>query len=307
MSWLDRQSFLGADSEDRLDAATVGIVGLGGGGSHVAQQLAHVGVGRLVIIDPDTIEDTNLNRLVGGTTADVKAQRPKVDIAKRMIRGVRPAATVLARQSQWQAASDLLIDCDVIVGGLDSVRAKDELDAFCRRFLIPYIDMGMDVHGEAGRHLISGQVVLSFAGGPCLRCLHIVTEKSLAAEAANYGAAGSRPQVVWPNGVLASTAVGTVVQTITPWHARPAEAAYLEYDGNTGVVRSSHRLAAALEGECPHYPANERGGDIRRLTQRPVNAPDVDEKGWRRRLTVAAAGAREAMHRAIGAIGGRRR
>jgi molybdopterin/thiamine biosynthesis adenylyltransferase len=287
MSWLDRQSFLGADSEATLSNRTVGIVGLGGGGSHVAQQFAHVGIGSFVLIDPQTIEDTNLNRLVGGTWADVKKETPKVEIARRLILGVRPDATVRTFQSDWQEAAEALKQCDVIIGGLDSVRAKDELDAFCRRFLVPYLDMGMDVYGEAGLHLIAGQVVLSSAGGPCLRCLGIVTDKALETEAAAYGNAGSKPQVVWPNGVLASTAVGLALQLLTPWHEAPMEGAYLEYDGNRGTISPSHRYELAAQRSCSHYPAEERGDpgfDVRSMTNAaPVlNEPPAPQlkEGW---------------------------
>lgn len=123
MTWLDRQSFLGTDSDMVLARTTVGIVGLGGGGSHVAQQLAHVGIGCFVLIDPDTIEDTNLNRLVGGTWADIARKAAKVEIAKRLILAVRPKARVRVVKADWQTASEALKLCDVIVGGLDSVRA----------------------------------------------------------------------------------------------------------------------------------------------------------------------------------------
>lgn len=54
-------------------------------------------------------------------------------------------------------------------------------------------------------------------GGPCLRCLGIVTEETLDEEGRNYGAAGGKPQVVWPNGLLASTAVGLFMPLVTPW------------------------------------------------------------------------------------------
>ena len=66
MKWLDRQSFLGGDSTERLDKLTVGIVGLGGGGSHVAQQLAHIGVGNFVLVDDDRIDETRRVDLLGG-------------------------------------------------------------------------------------------------------------------------------------------------------------------------------------------------------------------------------------------------
>src|SRR3989338_6382257 len=59
-----RQSFLGEHSEKFLKATTAGVIGLSGGGSHVCQQLAHIGVGNYVIVDLQIIEDTNLNRLV---------------------------------------------------------------------------------------------------------------------------------------------------------------------------------------------------------------------------------------------------
>ncbi|TAJ64656.1 ThiF family adenylyltransferase [Brevundimonas sp.] len=278
MNWLDRQSFLGPDSDAVLENLVIGIVGLGGGGSHVGQQLAHVGIGSFVLADDDVIEDTNLNRLVGGTWADVENATPKVEIARRLIKAVRPDAKVTVHQKDWQFATDDLKRCDVIVGGLDSVRAKDELDAFCRRYLIPYIDMGMDVHGEAGRHLIAGQVVLSSPGTPCLRCLHVVTDEALEREGANYGAAGGKPQVVWPNGVLASTAVGLVMQLVTPWHGGPVESAYLEYDGNLGTVVPSALLKYQSRHPCTHYPATERGDpsfDVRRLEDQVSATPQL--------------------------------
>jgi hypothetical protein len=87
---------------------------------------------------------------------------------------------------------------------LDSYRERDDLDRFCRRFLIPYIDLGMGVHEVADGYSISGQIVLSSPGGSCLWCRGILNGNWLGQEAGQYGKAGSRPQVVWPNGVLAS-------------------------------------------------------------------------------------------------------
>src|SRR6185437_11827500 len=220
MTWLDRQSFLGEASDDILAGLTVGLVGLGGGGSHLAQQLAHVGVGGFVLVDGDTISLTNLNRLIGGHFADIRRNTRKVDIAERLIKGVNPRARIEKHFKEWQEAADSLKLCDAIISSVDSVRGKDELEGFSRRFLIPFIDQGMDVHHleETGEYLVAGQVVLSGPGTPCLRCLGIVTEEALEEEGRTYGDAGSKPQVVWPNGVLASTAVGLLMQLVTPWH-----------------------------------------------------------------------------------------
>jgi tRNA A37 threonylcarbamoyladenosine dehydratase len=69
-----------------LGVARGSIVRLGGG-SHIAQELVHVGVGHFRLIDPQEIDDSDLNRLVGGIKQDVAAKIPNVDVAKRLIRG----------------------------------------------------------------------------------------------------------------------------------------------------------------------------------------------------------------------------
>jgi molybdopterin/thiamine biosynthesis adenylyltransferase len=262
MSKHDRQSFLGATSEQDLKHAKVGIVGLGGGGSHVVQQLAHLGVGNYVLVDPDTIDETNLNRLVGGTVEDVKRSALKVDIAARTIRAVVADASIGAHPTQWQEVSKELQTCDVLIGCLDVVSAKDQLDKFCRRFLIPYIDIGMDVHKLNTGFLISGQVVLITPGSPCLRCMGLVTDEALAQEARNYGAAGGKPQVVWPNGVLASTAIGLFTQLMSPWHVGASASAFLEYDGNKGTLLPSKSFAFVEERTCPHFYPDEAGDPL---------------------------------------------
>lgn len=259
MTWLDRQSFLGEDSEDALKSTRVGIVGLGGGGSHVVQQLAHIGVGEFVIVDDDRISLSNLNRLVGGRRADIRWRRRKTDIAKRLVLSINPAASVIAVPERWQDAAGQLASCDIIFGCVDNVRSKDELEGFCRRLLIPLIDQGMDVHELADGYLISGQVLLLMPGQPCLRCYGIVTDDALETEGRKYGAAGGKPQVVWPNGVLASSAVGLFMQLVTSWHQDPMAAVCLEYDGNRQTMIHSDRAGPLGSRPCPHYGLSDCG------------------------------------------------
>lgn len=107
---FDRQGFLGARSEELLRTATVAIVGLGGGGSHIAQQLGHVGVGNLILFDPDQVEHSNLNRLVGATTRDADDRTYKVDVAARLVEALNPAAHVIRHSTQWQQEAIALRD-----------------------------------------------------------------------------------------------------------------------------------------------------------------------------------------------------
>jgi hypothetical protein len=253
-----RQSFLGADSQDRIARCTVGVAGLGGGGSHVVQQLAHIGFQRYVIYDGDVVEESNLNRLVGAKSVDVAAETPKLHIAKMMIYGLQACASVRGYTGRWQGNPEPLRECQVVFGCVDSYQGRHELEVVCRRYLMHYIDIGMDVHGE-NPPVIGGQIVLSSPGGPCMRCMGFLTDDRLAEEAARYGKAGARPQVVWPNGVLASTAVGLAVDLVTGWTRRALTHAYLVYDGNTDHVKESATLRnLALRG-CAHYSDVEVG------------------------------------------------
>ena len=144
---------------------------------------------------------------------------------------------------------------------MDSYKGLKELEIACRRYLMHYIDVGMDVHGKE-RPVIGGQVILSSPGQLCMRCMGFLTDEMLAAEAALYGNAGSRPQVVWPNGVLASTAVGLAVELVTGWTRRPLSHAYLVYNGNGATVTESVTLLNLNITTCPHFSDDDVGDPV---------------------------------------------
>jgi len=258
---FSRQSFLGRDSEERIARCTVGVAGLGGGGSHIIQQLAHIGFQRYVVYDGDVVEESNLNRLVGARSVDVPAQTPKLHIARMMIYGLQPNASVRGCAGRWQDNPEPLRECQIVFGCVDSYQGRHELEVACRRYLMHYIDIGMDVHGGAPP-VIGGQVILSSAGSLCMRCMGFLTEAKLAEEAARYGGAGARPQVVWPNGVLASTAVGLAVDIVTNWTRRALPYAYLVYDGNQGTVKESATLRNLKITACPHFSNSDVGDPV---------------------------------------------
>lgn len=255
-----RQSFLGQFSEEQISRCMVGIPGLGGGGSHIVQQLAYIGFQNYVLYDDDAVEESNLNRLVGATAADALAETPKLHLAKMKIYSLQPRATVRGLACKWQEQPEALRECQIVLGCVDSYKGREELEIACRRYLMHYIDIGMDVHGEE-RPVIGGQVILSSPGGPCMRCMGFLTEEKLAQEAARYGNAGRRPQVVWPNGVLASTAVGLAVDLVTGWTQLRRSHAYLVYDGNEGTLKESVTLRK-LKADCPHFSVTELGDPV---------------------------------------------
>ena len=268
---FSRQTFLGVGAQAVLERARLGVVGLGGGGSHIVQQLSHLGVRHFRVFDGDTVDESNLNRLVGARAADVRRRTPKTTVAKRLITGLTPRAKVEAHAGRWQERPELLRGCDVVFGCVDTFAERRELEVACRRFGMAYVDIGMDVHqvGE-GPPRMAGQVILSVSGGPCMFCLGFLNDARLAQEAALYGAAGGRPQVVWPNGVLASTAVGVAVDVLTGWTRTDPPTVYLSYDGNTGLVTPHVRLHYLDAEPCPHYPLEAAGAPVFRRVRSPT-------------------------------------
>ena len=256
-----RQSFLGTQAQHAFSNCVVGIVGLGGGGSHVAQQLAHIGFLNVQLYDGDKAEVSNLNRLIGASNDDAKKNTTKVEIARRLMHAINPEIRVEAFCSDWQLAAQSIREVDVIVGCVDSYQARQDLEATARRFLIPLLDIGMDVHLVGGKPQISGQVILSMPSGPCLKCLGFLTEENLEREAELYGAAGGRPQVVWANGVLASIAVGLLVDLVTGWNGLSLLGEYLHFDGNTHMISRSPRLEFAPRS-CSHFPPSDVGEPV---------------------------------------------
>lgn len=261
---FSRQSFLGERSQDIIDNCRIGILGLGGGGSHIVQQFAHIGIRNYVIYDPDIVETSNLNRLVGATERDAKDGIPKIEIAKRIIVGLHEKAKIDAYRSRWQDNPEPLKQCDIVFGCVDSFAERHQIEVTCRRYLIPYIDIGMDVHTSMDGNTfgMAGQVIVSIPGGPCMSCIGFLTENRLAQEAMKYGAAGVRPQVVWANGVLASTAVGFAMDILTGWAQVSPRVAYLSYRGNDGTVGPHVRLQYPKQQSCSHFSLKDIGDPV---------------------------------------------
>ncbi|HST51087.1 MAG TPA: ThiF family adenylyltransferase [Pyrinomonadaceae bacterium] len=256
-----RQSFLGPNADEHLSQCTIGIAGLGGGGSHIVQQCALIGFQRFIIFDDDIVEESNLNRLMGAGSIDALARTPKLHLAKTIIYSLQSNANVTGFASKWQENPEALRECQIVFGCVDDYKGRHELEVACRRYLMHYIDIGMDVHGK-DKPVIGGQVILSSPGGPCMRCVGFLTDEKLAQEAARYGAAGSRPQVVWPNGVLASTAVGLAVDLVTNWTRSRRSYAYIVYDGNEATVKQSVTLRNFEFTECPHFSVTDIGDPV---------------------------------------------
>jgi len=257
-----RQSFLGEHSVKILEGATIGIVGASGGGSPLAQAVAHIGFGTTHLFDPDFAEEHHRHRLVGITSAAIKHQWKKVRVAQRLMSKVHPEGRVIPHACTWQDAHETLRSCDLVLSSVDGYLVRDELERYLRRFHVPLIDIGMDVTRHEMGHSICGQAILSLPGSHCMRCFGFIREELLQEEARRYGDAGERAQVIWPNAALASTAIAMAMSLLLPWHSQLKIAPYLVYDGNRLEIAPSPRLLHLPGSGCQHYDPDPRLGDL---------------------------------------------
>lgn len=127
--------------EDQLTLfrSTVAVIGCGGLGGYVIEELARLGVGRLVVIDPDHFEEHNLNRQILSSMANLG--KPKVEAALLRVTEINPAVTVTPRQCSFSAENgkDLLEGCDVVVDALDTIPVRLDLAEICCRMNIPLV------------------------------------------------------------------------------------------------------------------------------------------------------------------------
>lgn len=129
-----------------LGETHIAIIGVGGLGSLMAEELARYGVRNLTLVDPDVVEPSNLPRLFG--CADRHIGQPKVRAAREHLERINAAVDVTTVQARAEDAQDALKQCDLLVGGVDQMSARLWLNQFAVRQLLPYIDAGVVIDTE---------------------------------------------------------------------------------------------------------------------------------------------------------------
>jgi molybdopterin-synthase adenylyltransferase len=224
--------------EERVRAARIGVVGLGGGGSHVVQQFSHVAVGTLAGVDADVLEDHNRSRVVGTIAGDIG--KKKLRAMKRLARDASDGHTAFMGIDAifpTPEALEVLATCDVIVGCVDKLSTRKLLQEFAWQHAIPLVDIGLTIDPTAVpcRPAVGGQVFIGVPGGPCMWCAGILTQAGLGAETDEQGyvRGGGEAQVVSLNGSLASQAVTEVLNLLTGFMSAPGvlPPAKLVFDG----------------------------------------------------------------------------
>lgn len=251
MNRFDRNiRFFGIDGQRLLRECVVGIVGAGGLGHHVIQQLAFLGIKKMVVIEDEELSTSNKNRYVLARHDDPVPGLRKVDLIKERVALIDPEIEVITVHASLrsQEAFDALRQVDVIFGCLDDDGPRFILNEFALAYGKEYFDLATDTD-NAGQLIYGGRVAYIGNDEPgCLYCMDLLdmdavskylsSEESKRDRADLYGVdktdldeAG--PSVVSLNGIVASLAVNEFMLQTTGIRKTKRK---LEYRGNMGIV-----------------------------------------------------------------------
>ncbi len=235
---------IGAAGQQRLAGACAAVVGLGALGSVGADLLARAGVGRLILIDRDVVETSNLQRQTLYDETDADAARPKAHAAAARLGAVNRDIRIDCHASDLTAdnLTALLQGADLLLDGTDNFSTRYLLNDFAVEHQLPYVYAGV-----VGTYGMIGAILPP--DGPCLRCTY--PEAPDAAHTPTCRSAGVLGPAV---AVVAGWAAAEALK-ILAGHADQALRGFLFLDCWHHEWR---RLLAERDPECPCCGAGER-------------------------------------------------
>lgn len=280
-----RQSLLLGDEGQRvLKVLKVGVVGAGGVGSVLVELLARLGVGHLVVADPDRLEDTNFSRVLSSRTRDYRPwfwrkRTAKVDIAERAARIANPSAVFEKIFDDFRRPNVVsrFLGCDYLFLAADPMSVRLLFNQVVHQYLIPGLVVGTKarVHERSGALIqVTSTVRFVGPGGACLWCNQLVTPQLLAEEAASPAQrraqkyvddpAVKAPSVITLNATGAGLAANWFLFGATDLGAPSYE--FCSFDAIDGSVQEQR---ARSDADCPQCMRRLGAGDTVSLTTLP--------------------------------------
>ena len=221
----------------RLREMSIAVIGCSGTGSPIIEQLARLGVGRLVLVDPDRVEENNLNRILNASREDAYLKRPKVEVMARAIAsmGFATELEIIPEDLATPRAVKAVAECDVVFGCMDGVEGRHLLNRLAAFYVLPYFDVGLKLvaDGHGGVDEACGAVHYIRPDGSTLQDRKVYTAEELKAAGlrrtdpkayrdqvkAGYirGVDEDRPAVISLNMQMASTAVNEFLARLHPY------------------------------------------------------------------------------------------
>jgi molybdopterin/thiamine biosynthesis adenylyltransferase len=290
---FDRQILLfGKEGQKKLSETSVAVVGAGGTGSLVTMMLTRQGIRKLIIIDPDTVETTNLNRLVGSTPKNVN--QPKPEVLKRYAESYATTGIEAVNQSILHPeALQRLKEVEAIFSCTDNQASRMVLNEAAVKYHKILIDLGTGITNEKGIIEGGGQIRIVLPDGFCLSCIDGIDyakagEELLNAEDRNMrrnagyvkGRDLPNPSVISLNATIASLAVTEFLNIVTGIREPNT---YVTYDAQSQNI-VAQTLQAQKDQDCPVCGKNgvRAAGDLipnaNLLENTPGNIPETGRR-----------------------------
>jgi ThiF family len=267
----------GKEGQRRIAITNVGIVGLGGMGSCVAQMLSYLGTEEFMLVDNDRVEESNLNRLVGATEEDVTNKTTKVGVAQRVIRSINPKANIqmLGNLRSGEAIDSLSVFPDVIFGCVDNDSARMILTELAAAYSKTLIDCATEIEADGNKVTnFGGRVVVARPGDFCLFCANQIDAEIARQELESdkekefrqkhgYGLGPTvpAPAVISLNTTIAGLAVTEFIMLLTG--IRDPER-MLTYKGMRGIVTVSNDVKKSNCLVCNFLAGKREKADLKR-------------------------------------------
>lgn len=275
----------GAGTSAMVRKLRIGVVGCSGTGGPLILQLAHLGVGRLVLVDPDRVEVKNLNRIPGATMKDAIEMAYKVDVAQRYVEGLELGTEVLPLRTDLATAEAVraIAECDLVFGGMDGAEGRHLLNRIASFYLLPYFDLGvrLDADGRGGVEQVCGTVHYLKPGGSSLWSRGVYTLEEVRAEGLRrtdpeayreqlrskyiVGVQEDRPAVISVNMQIASMAVNEMLARIHPYRDEPNG----NYAANRLSLKHGEMFSEPDGASCSLLTRHTGRGDVSPLLDRP--------------------------------------
>jgi hypothetical protein len=227
----------GEGTFSRLKKLRVAVIGCSGTGSPVIEQLARSCVGTLVLVDPDKVEQKNLNRILNSSAQDAAVGRAKVDVAKRAIAamGLGTKVITFCQDLFNPSVVEAIAECDLVFGCMDTIDGRHMLNKLATFYLLPYFDLGVriDADGSGGVEQVCGTVHYLQPGGSSLLSRGVYTLEQVRTaglfrndrttynaflnEGYVRGIQVERPAVIQLNTLIASLAVNEFFARLHPY------------------------------------------------------------------------------------------
>ena len=271
----------GQGTTDLLQKLTVAVVGCSGTGSPVVEQLARLGVKRMILVDDDVVEDRNLNRILYTTQDHVEHSTPKVEAVADGIRriSIGTDVTTVYENLATRSAVEAVASADVVFGCMDSIEGRYILNRLATYYTLPYFDIGVRLIADCkmGVNEICGTIHYLQPGGSSLVSRELFNMADVAAEGLKRrdpdafkqqvkdgyirGSVEQRPAVISVNMFAASLAVNELLARLNPYRDE-SNAVF----ASVGFSLASMEFYADPDGEpCPLLAPHVGCGDIEPL------------------------------------------